>query len=72
MKLSNMFLWQVCEDIALGHLPRILLTETFKDLTQRKPDLTLPFVSQVLSKILPEGYGGHSAETLFRGRKSDT
>ncbi|GMH38370.1 hypothetical protein BSKO_06254 [Bryopsis sp. KO-2023] len=43
---------KVCEEIALKHLSYILLTQSFKELTQRNPDLALPFVSKVLAAIL--------------------
>lgn len=45
---NNSELKQVCEDIALKKLSDVLLTDSFKLLTKRNPDLTLPFISQVL------------------------
>lgn len=51
---NNDELRRVCEQIALKRLSKILLTEAFMSLTQRNPHLTLPFIHQVLQRLLPE------------------
>jgi len=51
---NNDELRNVCEQIALKRLSKILLTEAFTSLTQRNPHLTLPFIHKVLQRLLPE------------------
>lgn len=65
---NNVELMQVCEEIAFKRLELVLLTDSFKYLTQRNPDLTLPFVSHVLRRLLQRSQeSGGPVSTAQRG-----
>eukprot|EP00803_Ostreobium_quekettii_P009677 evm.model.scf_2193.2 EVM.evm.TU.scf_2193.2 scf_2193:7697-13170(-) len=72
---SNEELLQVCKEIAYKRPESVLLTDSFKHLTQRNPDLTLPFMSQVVKRLVPKGHdadGGSASSSSRRSTESRT